>query len=185
MRKLIVIAVLAIAATWVAQQGDLLPRSIQQGLVELKARIGLESRAYSTFQQFATAVVRGDLDTIGRLSQQDGTREQGQEISRTVRRFVREVRTTSYTLDAELNHPTGAVSVKVTQLMRVDLVANYPANDVMECEGRYAATLAQVADGWKVLTFQVESVVPMPEAPAFVLTPHGYRARWPCLRILP
>ena len=183
MRKLIVIAVLAIAATWAAQQ-DLLPRSIQQGLGELKVRMGLESPAYFTLQQFATAVVRGDLDTIGRLSQQDGTKAQGQEIARTVRRFVREVRTTSYTLDAELNHPTGAVSVEITQLMRVDLVENYPANDVVECEGRYAAMLAKVADGWKVLTFQVESVVPMPEAPAFVLTPHGYRARWPCVRIL-
>ena len=77
------------------------------------------------------------------------------------------------------------MSVEITQLMRVDLVENYPANDVVECEGRYAATLAKVADGWKVLTFRVESVVPMPEAPAFVLTPHGYRARWPCVRILP
>lgn len=55
---------------------------------------------------------------------------------------------------------------------------------VVECEGRYTATLANFAEGWKVIAFQVESVVPMPEAPALVLTLQGNRARWPCTETL-
>ncbi len=184
-RKLIFIAVLAIAATWAAQQRGLLPPPNQQLLSEVKVRIGLISPAYFTFQQFATALVRGDMDTIDSLAQRDGTREQARQISLHVRRLVREVRTTSYRLDAEQTQPTGAVSVEVTQTMRADPMSTYSSIGVMECEGRYAATLATVGEGWKVIAFQVESVVPMPEAPALVLTPHGNRARWPCRRTRP
>ena len=54
----------------------------------------------------------------------------------------------------------------------------------IECEARYAATLVKFAEGWKVMAFQVESVVPMPEAPVLVLTPQGNRARWPCRETL-
>ena len=185
MRKLIFIAVLAIAATWAAQQRGLLPPPNQQRLSELKVRIGLISPAYFTFQQFATALVRGDMDTNGRLAQRDGTKEQAHQISLNVRRFVREVRTTSYRLVAEQNQPTGAVSVEVTQTMRADPISTYSSIGVIECEGQYAATLATVGEGWKVIAFQVESVMPMPEAPALVLTLHGNRVRWPCRRTRP
>ncbi len=185
MRKLIFIAVLAIAATWAAQQRGLLPPPNQQRLSELKVRIGLISPAYFTFQQFATALVRGDMDTIDSLAQRDGTREQAHQISLNVRRFVREVRTTSYRLDAEQNQPTGAVSVEVRQTMRADPMSTYSSIGVIECEARYAATLVTVGGGWKVIAFQVESVVPMPETPALVLTPLGNRARWPCRRTRP
>ncbi len=183
MRKLIFIAVLVIAATWAAQQLGLLPPPIQQRLSELPVRIGLESPAYFTFQQFATALVRGDMDTVGSLTQQDGTRAQAHQISLNVRRFV-EVRTTSYRLDAEQNHPTGVVYVEVTQTLRASLTGTYALIGVVECEGRYAATLAKFAEGWKVIAFHVESVVPMPEAPALVLTPQGNRVRWPCRETL-
>ena len=184
-RKLIFIAVLAIATTWAAQQLGLLPPPNQQRLSELKVRIGLISPAYFTFQQFATALVRGDMETAGRLAQRDGTREQARQISLNVGRFVREVRTTSYRLDAEQTQPTGAVSVEVTQTMRVDAMSTYSSIGVIECEGRYAATLANVGEEWKVIAFQVESVVPMPQDPALVLTLHGNRARWPCRRTRP
>ena len=65
------------------------------------------------------------MDTVGRLAQQGGTRDQAHRISLNVRRFVREVRTTSYSLDAEQNHPTGVVSVEVTQTLRASLIGTY------------------------------------------------------------
>ena len=123
MRKLMIIAVLGIAATWAAQRADLVPRAIQEGLDELKVRVGLESAAYFTFQQFATAIVRNDIDTIGRLAQQDGVREHARQIALNIRRSVRDVGTPSYRLDAVQNYPTGAVSVEVTQTMRPDLIS--------------------------------------------------------------
>ena len=174
-----------IAATWAAQQLGLLPPPIQQRLSEFEARIGIESPAYFAFQQFATAIVRDDRDTIGRLAQQDGVREQAHQIALNVRRFVRDVGTPSYRLDAEQGHPTGAVSIEVTQTMRPDLASPHSSIGVTECEGRYTATLARFAEGWKVTTFQVESVVPLPEALALVLTPRGNNTRWPCVRVQP
>ena len=108
-------------------------------------RIGLESPAYFTFQQFATALVRGDMDTVGRLAQQGGTRDQAHRISLNVRRFVLEVRTTSYRLDAEQTHPTGAVSVEVTQTMSAYSTSS--SIGPIECEARYAATLVKFAEG--------------------------------------
>ena len=189
MRKPLLFVLLVVSAVWCAQRFGVLP--FQDRVEDLGERVlgdvggrilGLDSQPYAAFQEFATAMVRGDMEVVGRRAGQI-TAAQASQTYLGLQRSVRDVHQVTYRLEAEDPSPDGKqVTLSVSQALTVDPVGTSSSFGTMACQGKYAATMTETATGWKVASFRVESSASRPERPLMVIViRHGdSTAEWPC-----
>ncbi len=189
MRKPLLFVLLLVSAAWSAQRLGVLP--FQDRVEDLGERVlgdvggrilGLDSQPYAAFQEFATAMVRGDMEVVGRRAGQI-TAAQASQTYLGLQRSVRDVHQVAYRLEAEGPASDGKrVTLSVSQALTVDPVGTSSSFGTMACQGKYAATMTETATGWKVASFRVESSASRPERPLIVIViRHGdSTAEWPC-----
>ncbi len=188
MQKPLLFVLLVVSAAWSAQRFGVLPF---QGRVEdLGGRVlsdvgervlGLDSGPYAAFQEFATAMVRGDMEVVGQLAAGQLTTAQASQTYLGLRRFVRDVHQVAYRLEAEDPAPDGKqVTLSVSQALTVDPVGTVSDFGTMACQGKYAATMTETATGWRVASFRVESSASRPERSLMVIRHRESNAEWPC-----
>lgn len=188
MKKPLLFVLLVVSAAWSAQRFGVLPF---QGRVEdLGGRVlsdvgervlGLDSGPYAAFQEFATAMVRGDMEVVGQLAAGQLTTAQASQTYLGLRRFVRDVHQVAYRLEAEDPAPDGKqVTLSVSQALTVDPVGTVSGFGTMACQGKYAATMTETATGWRVASFRVESSASRPERSLMVIRHRESNAEWPC-----
>ena len=189
MRKPLLFVLLVVSAVWCAQRFGVLP--FQDRVEDLGERVlgdvggrilGLDSQPYAAFQEFATAMVRGDMEVVGRRAGQI-TAAQASQTYLGLQRSVRDVHQVTYRLEAEDPSPDGKqVTLSVSQALTVDPVGTSSSFGTMACQGKYAATMTETATGWKVASFRVESSASRPERPLMVIVIRygDSTAEWPC-----
>lgn len=189
MRKPLLFVLLVVSAVWCAQRFGVLP--FQDRVEDLGERVlgdvggrilGLDSQPYAAFQEFATAMVRGDMEVVGRRAGQI-TAAQASQTYLGLQRSVRDVHQVTYRLEAEDRSPDGKqVTLSVSQALTVDPVGTSSSFGTMACQGKYAATMTETATGWKVASFRVESSASRPERPLMVIVIRygDSTAEWPC-----
>ena len=189
MRKPLLFVLLLVSAAWSAQRLGVLP--FQDRVEDLGERVvgdvggrilGLDSQPYAAFQEFATAMVRGDMEVVGRRAGQI-TAAQASQTYLGLQRSVRDVHQVAYRLEAEDPSPDGKqVTLSVSQALTVDPVGTSSSFGTMACQGKYAATMTETATGWKVASFRVESSASRPERPLMVIVIRygDSTAEWPC-----
>ena len=189
MRKPLLFVLLVVSAVWCAQRFGVLP--FQDRVEDLGERVlgdvggrilGLDSQPYAAFQEFATAMVRGDMEVVGRRAGQI-TAAQASQTYLGLQRSVRDVHQVTYRLEAEDPSPDGKqVTLSVSQALTVDPVGSSSSFGTMACQGKYAATMTETATGWKVASFRVESSASRPERPLMVIVIRygDSTAEWPC-----
>ena len=188
MRKPLLFVLLVVSAAWSAQRFELLP--FQDRVEDLERRVlgdvgervlGLDSGPYAAFQEFATAMVGGDMEVVGRLAAGQITTAQASQTYLGLRRFVRDVHQVAYLLEAEDPAPDGKqVTLSVSQALTVDPVGTFSGFGTMACQGKYAATMTETATGWRVASFRVESSASRPERSLMVIRHGESNAEWPC-----
>ncbi len=184
MKKPLLYVLLVVSAAWSAQRFGVLHRVEDLGrrvLGDVGGRIlGLDSQPYAAFQEFATAMVQGEMEVVGQLAAGQITAAQASQTYLGLRRFVRGVYQVAYRLEAEYPAPDGQqVTLSVSQALTVDPVGSSSSFGTMACQGKYAATMTETATGWKVTSFRVESSASRPERPLMVIL-HRNSAEWPC-----
>ena len=126
MKKVLLFVLVVGAAGWYAQKNDLLP-----------FEVGLESQdsaPYAAFQGFATAMVRGDMDTVGKFAYEEAINDQASDTYLLLRRLVRDVFKAAYRLDAESPGPEeGHVRLSVSQAIAIDPVGVHSTFGTMSC----------------------------------------------------
>lgn len=187
MRKPLLFVLLVVSAVWCAQRFGVLP--FQDRVEDLGERVlgdvggrilGLDSQPYAAFQEFATAMVRGDMEVVGRRAGQITAAQASQTYLRLLR-SVRDVHQVAYRLEAEDPAPDGKqVTLSVSQALTIDPVGTSSSFGTMACQGKYAATMTETATGWKVASFRVESSASRPERPLMVIRHRNSTAEWPC-----
>ena len=180
MKKLLMFVLVAGSAVWVAQEYKVLPHQdrLEAGLEEF---LPLDSRPYAAFQDFATAMMRGDMDEVGELTAKESIEEQASKTYLALRQVVRDVHRVTYRLDAEDPARDDAhVTLSVSHAMIIDAVGMLSSFGTLTCEGKYAATMAETATGWKVSSFTLESSNTRPEEPRMVMGHPDSDAEWPC-----
>ena len=192
MRKPLLFVLLVVSVAWSAQRfGVVLPwQDRVEDVVDVGGRVlgdvggrvlGLDSQPYAAFQQFATAMVRGDLEVVGRLTAGQITTAQASQTYLGLRRFVRDIHQVAYRLEAEDPAPDGKqVTLSVSQALTIDPVGTSSSFGTVACQGNYAATMTETATGWKVASFRVESSASRPERPLMVIRHRASTAEWPC-----
>lgn len=190
MKKPLLFVLLLVSAAWSAQRFGVLP--FQDRVEDLGERVlgdvggrilGLDSQPYAVFQEFATAMVRGDMEVVGQLAAGQITAAQASQTYLGLLRSVRDVHHVAYRLEAEGPAPDGKrVTLSVSQALTVDPVGTSSSFGTMACQGKYAATMTETATGWKVASFRVESSASRPERSLMVIViRHGdSTAEWPC-----
>ena len=188
MRKPLLFVLLLVSAAWSAQRFGVLP--FQDRVEDVGGRVlgdvggrvlGLDSQPYAAFQEFATAMVRGDMEVVGQLAAGQITTAQASQTYLGLRRFVRDVHQVAYRLEAENPAPDSKqVTLSVSQALTIDPVGTSSSFGTVACQGKYAATMAETATGWKVASFRVESSASRPERPLMVIRPRASAAEWPC-----
>ncbi len=187
MKKPLLFVLLVVSVAWSAQRFGVLPFQdrVEDGggrvLGDVGERIlGLDSGPYAAFQEFATAMVRGDMEVVGRLAAGQITAAMASQTYLGLRRFVQDLHQVTYRLEAEDPSPDGKqVTLSVSQALTVDPVGTSSSFGTMACQGKYAATMTETATGWKVASFRVESSANRPERPLMVIR-HRNSAEWPC-----
>ena len=140
-----------------------------------------DSAPYAAFQGFATAMVRADMDTVGKVADEKSIKKQASDTFLILRRLVRDVHNVAYRLEAEDPSPDGKqVTLSVSHALTIDPVGTFSAFGTMTCEGKYAVTMTETATGWKVASFSIESADAQPEDPLMVMTYSESGAQWPC-----
>ena len=180
MKKLLLFVLVAGSAVWFAQEYEVLPYQdrLQTGLEEF---LPLASRPSAAFQDFATAMMRGDMDKVGELAAEESIGEQASKTYLALRQVVRDVHRVTYRLDAEDPAPDDEhVTLSVSHAMTIDAVGTLSSFGTLTCEGKYAATMTDAASGWKVSSFTVESSDTRPEEPRMVIGHPDSDAKWPC-----
>ncbi len=187
MRKPLLFVLLVVSAVWCAQRFGVLP--FQDRVEDLGERVlgdvggrilGLDSQPYAAFLEFATAMVRGDMEVVGQLAAGQITAAQASQTYLGLQRSVRDVYQVTYRLEAEDPAPDGKqVTLSVSQVLTIDPVGTSSSFGTVACQGKYAATMTETATGWKVASFRVESSVSRPEQPLMVIR-HGDSTEWPC-----
>ena len=187
MKKPLLFVLLVVSAVWSAQRFGVLP--FQDRVEDLGRRVlgdvggrilGLDSQPYAAFQEFATAMVRGEMEVVGQLAAGQITAAQASQTYLELRRFVRGVYQVAYRLEAEYPAPDGQqVTLSVSQVLTIDPLGTSAYFGTMACQGKYAATMTETATGWKVTSFRVESSASRPERPLMVIL-HRNSAEWPC-----
>ncbi len=177
-----------VSAAWSAQRFGVLP--FQDRVEDLGGRVlgevggrilGLDSGPYAAFQEFATAMVRGEMEVVGQLAAGQITTAQASQTYLGLRRFVRDVHDVAYQLEAEDPAPDGKqVTLSVSQTLTIDPVGTSSSYGTRACQGKYAATMTKTATGWKVASFRVESSVSRPERPLMLIRHRNSTAEWPC-----
>ena len=188
MRKPLLFVLLVVSAAWSAQRFGVLPW--QDRVEDVGARVlgdvggrvlGLDSQPYATFQQFATAMVRGDMEVVGQLAAGQITTAQASQTYLELRRSVQDVHQATYRLEAQDPAPDGKqVTLSVSQALTIDPVGTSSSFGTMACQGKYAATMTETATGWKVASFRLESSATRPERPLMVIQHRASSAEWPC-----
>ena len=187
MKKPLLFVLLVVSAAWSAQRFGVLP--FQDRVEDLGERVGdvggrvlgLDSQPYVAFQEFATAMVRGDMEVVGQLAAGQITTAQASQTYLGLRRFVRDVHQLDYRLEAEDPAPDGKqVTLSVSQALTIDPVGTSSSFGTVACQGKYAATMTETATGWKVASFRVESSASRPERPLMVIRHRASTAEWPC-----
>ncbi len=184
MKKLLLFVLLVVSAVWSAQRFGVLDRVEDLGrrvMGDVGGRIlGLDSQPYAAFQEFATAMVQGEMEVVGQLAAGQITAAQASQTYLGLRRFVRGVYQVAYRLEAEYPAPDGKqVTLSVSQVLTIDPLGTSAYFGTMACQGKYAATMTETATGWKVTSFRVESSASRPERPLMVIR-HRNSAEWPC-----
>ncbi len=188
MKKPLLFVLLVVSVAWSAQRFGVLP--FQDRVEDLGERVGdvggrvlgLDSQPYAAFQEFATAMVRGDMEVVGQRAGQI-TAAQASQTYLGLQRSVRDVHQVAYRLEAEDPSPDGKqVTLSVSQALTVDPVGTSSSFGTMACQGKYAATMTETATGWKVASFRVESSASRPERPLMVIVIRygDSTAEWPC-----
>ena len=189
MKKPLLFVLLLVSAAWSAQRLGVLP--FQDRVEDLGERVvgdvggrilGLDPQRYAAFQEFATAMVRGDMEVVGQRAGQI-TAAQASQTYLGLQRSVRDVHQVAYRLEAEDPSPDGKqVTLSVSQALTVDPVGTSSSFGTMACQGKYAATMTETATGWKVASFRVESSASRPERPLMVIVIRygDSTAEWPC-----
>ena len=173
MKRFLLFVLIVGAAGWMAQNNDLLP--FEGGLGSS------DSAPYEAFQGFATAMVRGDMDTIGQFAGEESVMEQASDTYLMLRRLVRDVFNAAYRLDAEDPAPgDGPVTLSVSQSITIDPVGVHSSFGTMTCEGKYGVTMKETPAGWRVASFSIDSADTRPEEPRMVMTYSESGAEWPC-----
>ena len=176
MKKFLVFVVVTGSAVVAAERYGLLP--YQDRLAEL---LPVDKRPTAAFQNFATAMLRGDMDVVGRLAETESVREQASETYLALRGVVRDVHWVAYRLDAEDSAPAEAqVTLSVSHTMTIDAVGTLSSFGTMACEGKYAATMTETAAGWAVSSFTVKSSDTRPDEPRMVIRHPNSDTEWPC-----
>ena len=155
MKKPLLFVLLVVSAAWSAQRFGVLP--FQDRVEDLGGRVlgdvgerilGLDSQPYAAFQEFATAMVRGDMEVVGQLAAGQITTAQAGQTYLGLRRFVRDVHDVAYRLEAEDPEPDGKqVTLSVSQALTIDPVGTSSSFGTMACQGKYAATMTETATG--------------------------------------
>ena len=167
MKKFLLFVLVVGAAGWIALKNDMLPFQ--------------DSAPYTAFQGFATAMVRADMDTVGKFADEESVKKQASDTFLMLRRLVRDVHAVAYRLEAEDPAPDGKqVTLSVSQALTIDPVGTFSAFGTMACQGKYAVTMTETATGWKVASFSIESADTQPEDPLMVMTFSESGAQWPC-----
>ncbi len=184
MKKLLLFVLVVGSAAWSAQRFGVLDRVEDLGrrvMGDVGGRIlGLDSQPYAAFQEFATAMVQGEMEVVGQLAAGQITAAQASQTYLGLRRFVRGVYQVAYRLEAEDPAPDGKrVTLSVSQVLTIDPLGTSAYFGTMACQGKYAATMTETATGWKVTSFRVESSASRPERPLMVIR-HRNSAEWPC-----
>ena len=167
MKKFLLFVLVVGAAGWIAQKNDMLPFQ--------------DSAPYAAFQGFATAMVRADMDTVGKFADEESIKKQASDTFLMLRRLVRDVHTVAYRLEAEDPAPDGKqVTLSVSQALTIDPVGTFSSFGTMTCQGKYAVTMTETATGWKVASFSIESADAQPEDPLMFIAYSESGAQWPC-----
>ena len=131
-RLLLGVAVVA-GLAWTAWTQGLVPAPLQQRVIEA---LGGPSAPYAAFQEFATAMVRGDRTRATSLAANDAVRDEAMEAYLSMRRFVRDVFTVRYQVEQERPAADGKdVHLTVSHMMTVDLEGTTSAFGTLTCGG--------------------------------------------------
>ncbi len=167
MKKFLLFVLVVGAAGWIAQRNDMLPFQ--------------DSAPYAAFQEFATAMVRADVDTVGKFANEESVKKQASNTYLMMRRVIRDIHQVDYRLEAEDPSADGKqVLLSVSHGLTIDPVGSFSAFGIMACEGKYAVRMTETATGWKVASFHVESSTSRPERPLMVVPHRDSTAEWPC-----
>lgn len=178
MKKFLVFVLVTGSAVVAAERYGLLP--YQDRLAEL---LPVDKRPTAAFQNFANAMVRGDMDVVGRLAETESVREQASETYLALRGVVRDVHRVAYRLDDDDEDSAPEerhVTLSVSHTMTIDAVGTLSSFGTMACGGKYAATMTETATGWKVSSFTVKSSDTRPDEPRLVIRHPNSDAEWPC-----
>ena len=170
MKKLILLLVIAGAGYWWA---------VREGFVD--SPLG-EPAHHVAFQEFAIAMVRGDMASVERLSTTEEVNEQAHDTYAALRRFVRDVFTVNYRFERE-QASGNRISMVVGHTMRLDLEGTNSAFGTVRCSGRYEVTLERDGERWRVASFSFEEGDPLEGKLMFNLGHPDTDARWPCVEI--
>ena len=133
MTRLLLGVVVVAGLAWTAWTQGLVPAPLQQRVIEA---LGGPSAPYAAFQEFATAMVRGDRTRATSLAANDAVRDEAMEAYLSMRRFVRDVFTVRYQVEQERPAADGKdVHLTVSQMMTVDLEGTTSAFGTLTCGG--------------------------------------------------
>lgn len=180
MKLLFLLAVVLVALMLVGRAGRL-PEAMQQYYDDsIGPMLGGPSREFAAFQTFATALVRGDMTTVGTLTEVEGVKDQTSRTYLLLRRDVRDVLQVAYRADSERPAADGKTStLVVSQGLTLDPHGVTSAFGTLTCEGQYEVAMTETPAGWKVSSLTVKPPASQPMEPKFFVVAER-QVRWPC-----
>lgn len=163
---LLLLGVLAIGV-WAAWHFDYLPFQ--------------DSKQYVAFQEFATALVRGDIATVERISGNDDSKKLASKTYLAMHSQLRDVHRAAYRLDREtVASGRKQATLTVSQQLTADPVGVTSAFGTVTCQGQYEVTMDDSGAGWKVSSLTIKPADSQPPKPRFVISLGGSNPEWPC-----
>ena len=142
--------------------------------------LGRGSPEFAAFQSFATALVRGDMTTVMRLTDAPDITERASRAHLSLRRRARDVLQVAYRADQEQRSPDGmTATLEVSQGFTLDPPGVTSALGTFTCEGRYEVMMAKVEGAWRVASLVFKPPARQPAETRFAISPGG-DILWPC-----